>query len=146
MQPRYLPSRIFIFLWLCVLLGIAVFIRIDGAERYDYHVDEVMHVDIAKGDTIGEVLRYSLYETHPPLGHIVRHYWLQLSDAFWFQRILSLLFGLATILLYYRIGAFIRTPFTGMCLAVFAAFSSGLVIQSYVIRNYSPSRQKNSLI
>ena len=135
MQPTL--SRHFSLIWLLLLLLAAVFIRVEGAEQYYYHPDEMMHIDIAKGETLTDVFRYSLYETHPPLGHFIRHYWLSLSDSLAFQRSLSLAFGLMIIILYYQIGCFIKDRFTGLCLATLATFSNGLLIQSYVIRNYT---------
>src|SRR5437879_3017025 len=88
-------SAAFIWAWMTALVVIAAYIRVGGAGIYHYHVDELMHIKIAEGDTLKQVLQFSLFETHPPLGHILRHYWLKVSEETWFVRSLSLIFGIA---------------------------------------------------
>lgn len=130
-------SKTFICIWLAVLFVTAAFIRVHGVDRFHPHVDELMHIDIAKGATLEEVLHFSLFETHPPLGHLVRHYWEQISDTVWFERCLSLVFGLGLIPLYYAIGNRLHGRLAGLCAATLITFSNGCIIQSYIVRNYT---------
>jgi hypothetical protein len=116
---------------------VAAFIRIKHADLYSYSPDEINHIEMAKGHSLSEVLRFSLTETHPPLGNVLRHYWIMISDTPEFMRSLSLLFGLALIPLYYLIGTHLGGRWAGLSSATLAAFSSGSIIQSYVVRNYS---------
>jgi len=129
-------SKVFINIWLVVLIIIAVMIRIQGVGDYHYNEDEAMHLGIAQGNSLREVLQFSLYEAHPPLGHIIRHYWQEFSDAIWFERSLSLLFGLLLIPLYYRIGKLLNGDLTGICCAALITFSYACIVHSYLIRNY----------
>lgn len=115
---------------------LAAYVRVDGAAFWHISPDEINHVEMAQGETVGDVLRYSLFETHPPLGNLIRHYTM-ISEAPWFLRGLSLLFGLALIPLFYLIGALLAGPWAGLSTAVLATFSHGCILQSYVVRNYS---------
>src|SRR5437764_398623 len=83
-----------------------------------------------------QTVQFARYETHPPLGNVLRYWWIKISDDPAFIRAQSLLFGLALILIFYRTGAFLNGPLTGMCCAALTAFSYGCVIQSFVIRHY----------
>jgi hypothetical protein len=130
-------SKPFIWAWLALLIAVAVYIRIHGADQYHFNNDEAMHFNVAGGRTLGEVLRFSLYEVHPPLLYLLLHGWMAISADPAFVRGFSLLFGTLTILLYYRIGAFLGDEFTGLCAAALVAFSPGWIIQSYVVRQYA---------
>lgn len=129
--------RCFVLGWLTLLILLAAFVRIQGSDLYHFHVDELMHMKIAEGATLKQVFDYSLFEAHPPLGHILRHYWNMVSQSITWARSLSLVFGLAMIPLYYLIGKKLNDELTGMCAATLIAFSHGCIIQSYVVRNYS---------
>jgi len=130
-------SRSFLWAWVIALIMVAIYLRIDGVGGYYYSEDEAMHVRLAQADSLKDLTHYSLYEEHPPLGHMLRYFWMKLSDDIAFVRALSLVFGIATILLYYRIGKLLKSELGGMCCAAFATFGYGLIIQSYVARNYS---------
>lgn len=134
-NKKILPT---VFL-LLILMAAGTVIRILGVNEYHYHADEIMHINIAKASSFGEMLHFSLLETHPPLGHILRYYWLAVTDSdnAAVQRGFSLVFGIALIPLYYAIGKVANDRLTGICAAVLVTFSHGLVIQSYVVRNYS---------
>jgi hypothetical protein len=128
--------RGFVPLWLILLVLVAAFIRVHGANDYAYNPDEAMLTEIASGKDIKDVWQYSLYESHPPLGNFLRHYWMEISDDPRFVRAESLLFGLSAILLYYFIGRILGGELAGLCCALIVVFSRGCVIQSYVARNY----------
>jgi len=130
-------NSVFACAWFALLMLVAEYIRVYGSDVYHYHVDELMHMKIAEGATFRQMLQYSLFEAHPPLGHILRYGWIKISETVWFSRSLSLVFGMAMIPLYYAIGKKLNGELTGMCAAVLVAFSRGCIIQSYVVRNYS---------
>jgi 4-amino-4-deoxy-L-arabinose transferase-like glycosyltransferase len=132
-----LLSPLFIGACVATLVIIGAFIRINGVGDYHFSTDEMMHVDIAQGQTLGEVLHFSRYETHPPLGYFLLHYWRMFSDAPAFLRSLALIFGLPLIPLYYFIGKKLDGPLTGLLCAIFITFSYGCISQSYIARNYS---------
>ena len=128
------------FVWLsglALLVCVAGYIRIHGVAGFAYSEDESMHIHIASGATLAQVLQYARYETHPPLFYILLHYWMQLSDDPAFLRSLSLLLGLGTVVVYFFIGKRLNSPVTGMRCAALIAFSLGASIISYVVRQYA---------
>jgi hypothetical protein len=138
-DTRHLPKPMpkgFVQLWLIFLVMAACFIRLHGASDYYYNPDEAMHTSIAGAGSLAQVLAFSHYEIHPPMLYILCHYWMMISADPAFVRGLSLLFGLLTIPLYYRIGKTLNGPLAGMCCAALIAFSPGCIIQSYVVRHY----------
>lgn len=137
LMRRIMQSRTITFFWLALLMAIGAYIRVHGADVYHYHADELMHIQIAKATSLKQLIQFSCFETHPPLGHILRHYWDMLSGAVWFTRSFSLLFGLALIPLYYLIGKKLDNKLAGLCAAILITFSHGCIIQSFVVRNYT---------
>jgi 4-amino-4-deoxy-L-arabinose transferase-like glycosyltransferase len=63
---------------------------------------------------------------------------MQISDAPAFVRGLSLLFGVLTVFLYYRIGKFLNGELTGFAAAALTAFSHAVIMASYIARSYTP--------
>ncbi len=129
-------SKAFFTLWLLALIILSVFIRVHGVEAFYYSADEMMHVEMAQGRNASEVWQFSLSAAHPPLGNFLRHYWIGFSDAPWFVRSESLVFGIGLIVLYYIIGNKLGGQMGGLCCATLIAFSNGCIIQSYIARNY----------
>jgi hypothetical protein len=130
-------SRSTVWLWLTLLILVSIYMRVHVAYHYAYGNDESFHIGIASAESLKNVLRYSLYEAHPPLLYILLHYWLKISSAPEFSRILPLLFGIALIPIYYLIGTKINGRLCGLCCAALIAFSYGCIMQSFVMRQYS---------
>lgn len=123
--------------WLLGLLFLAMFISVHGAMVFYPHPDEALHISIAKGKSVREVLSYSFYEAHPALGSLLFHVWSLISDSPNFLRGLSLVFWLGQIVLYYRIGKLFQGRLGGISAAMLVTFSYACMEQSYVVRNYS---------
>ena len=105
MLPPIHWSPAFVNAWLALLIILSVFLRVHGAGEYYYNADDMQHIEIAKGRHHSKrCCSIRSMKTHPPLGHILRHYWLMLGDTPWFVRSFSLLFGITLIPLYYQIG------------------------------------------
>ena len=129
---KYFPQILLILLSL-----LAIYIRINGANYYHYSEDEAMIFGIANTKSIWQVVQFSLFETHPPLFYIILHYWLMISQDIWFARCLPLIFGIALIPLYYKIGKRLGGELTGLCAAILIVFSNVCITQSYVLRHYA---------
>lgn len=129
-------SRVFTWLGLAVLLVTSIFIRMHSADYYYYNPDEAELTNISSGKTLADVFQFSRYEAHPPVLYILCHYWMKVSTDPAFIRSLSLLFGVLTIILHFKIGELLNGRFTGLCCATLIAFSYGCIIQSYVFRHY----------
>ena len=130
-------EKYFPHLWIIILALIAIYIRVNGANYYHYSEDESMHFGIASAKSLLQVLQFSLYETHPPILYILLHYWLMISNQIWFVRCFSLIFGIALIPIYYKIGKKLGGEFTGLCCATLIVFSPICITQSYVLRHYA---------
>jgi hypothetical protein len=128
----------FIVALLVALLAVSAYIRVQGAAQYHYSPDDMMEIHIAAQKTLPDVLHTALHETaHPPLGYIVRHYWLQLFSTPLAIRCEALLWGLLLIPLYYFIGKELSGTLAGLFAATLIGFSQGCIVQSYVVRNYT---------
>ncbi len=138
-QNNFLPllTKPFIGVWLLLLVGLSAYLSVHGVSDYYYSQDEISDIFIAKAHDLKQVLDFSLYESHPPVGQVMRHYWLMISDDIWFARSLALIFGMGLIPIYYCIGNKLNGSFTGLCTASLVAFGHGFIVQSYVVRNYS---------
>ena len=130
-------TKLLAYIVLALIGALFLHLSMHGMGVYHFSADEMMHIGMARGESIGEVWRFSAFEPHPPLGNILRHYWLQFSQEVGFVRSQSLLFGLLTIVLSYRIGTLVGSPLTGICVAAVAAFCPPLILQSYIARNYA---------
>ena len=63
-------------------------------------------------------------DQHPPLYYLLLHYWIALSgDSPYYARLLSVLFGTATIPIIYLIGKRMSGAVVGLVAAVFLALS-----------------------
>ncbi len=133
--PRSL-SAVTVCSWLILLIVAGAYIRIEVPLHYPYGNDEAMHIGMASGSSLSDVLRYSLYEVHPPLFYILLHYWMKISAAPEFVRCLSLVFGMALIPLYYCIGVKLSDRLSGLCCATLMTLSYGCIVQSYLVRSY----------
>jgi hypothetical protein len=131
------PTRLAVIFWLATLIIAGAYLRLRGIGDYYYSLDEMCYILMAKAKTIKQVIDFSRYETHPFYPNILRHYWLQISDALWFTRGMSILFGLACIISYYAIGKEIGGALTGCIAAYLITFGYGNIIQSQVARDYS---------
>lgn len=122
--------------WLAILMIGGGYLRAHGNGTFTFGNDEFMHLNIAKGATLANVVRYSQFETHPPLFYILLHYWMMFSQDPVFIRCFPLLFGLALIPLYYTIGNYINGRLCGLCCATLVTFSFACILQSQLIRHY----------
>ena len=134
----YRLPKAFAIVFVLLLAVAALYMRIHGAGYYHYSPDDMMEIDVAAQKTLPELLHTAMHETaHPPLGYIVRHYWMKISTDAWFMRSEALVFGLLLIALYYTICAALGGPLAGWFGAILATCSDGLIVQSYVVRNYT---------
>lgn len=135
--PSCFPSPTFCRLWLLALLGWFVFTCVNGASDYYYSWDNIMFLRMSSGKNLAEVLQFSKFETHPPLGNILLHYWSMISPSPFFIRCFSLLFGIGLILAHYSIGKISGGVATGLFAATLIALNPVFIVQSFVVRYYT---------
>jgi 4-amino-4-deoxy-L-arabinose transferase-like glycosyltransferase len=127
---------LFKWAWILLLIIASANIWLAHGKFFYYHPDEAMHSSIAAGSGLLEVLRFSRYEIHPPLSYIPLHYWMLISQDPTWVRMLSFLFSMALLPLYYFIGKRMAGELAGLWCATFVAFSTGIISQSFVVRQY----------
>lgn len=119
------------------MLILGLLLRLDGIADTLPNPDEFLHISIARADSLSDMWQRSLYETHPPLGHALRYFTLMLGSDPTHERILSLLFGMVSILLFYRIGKEVGNTSAGLFLACVCAVFPAFTDISTAIRNYA---------
>lgn len=130
-------TKRFVTVWLLILMSIFAYICTHGAEQWHYYVDHIMTLRIAEGNDLADMLAYSREEVHPLLGYVFWHYWLKLfADPQWVKA-LSLFFSLGTLVVSYFIGLRLGGVMVGMCLAGMLAVNNAIIVQSFVVRNYT---------
>jgi hypothetical protein len=125
------------YLMLEVILLAALFVRVWGLSAYAYNGDEMQFLLIAKGGTWDEIWKRSLFETHPPLLHLTRHYLLMLGTNIFMQRLFSVASGLFAVFGMYQIGVLLRGQAMGVFYALCMAFAMLAVSTSVTIRDYA---------
>lgn len=128
------------WLALVVLLAAGLYFRLERLADWAPNVDEAMHLRIAEGRTLGEVWQFSLLETHPPLGHFLRWLWQQLNPGgdLVYARLLSVIFGMVAIPVYFCLGREAGGRSGGLVGAAIASLGYLPLAQSELVRNYAP--------
>jgi len=99
------PNRhlISLLLLLIVILGSAM--RIYGLSYKSMWGDEILSVIWYRGKSIPEIARVSaLRDVHPPLYYIILHFFLYFGDSEFVARLPSVIFGVLSIWLIYKVG------------------------------------------
>src|ERR1700722_9265617 len=109
-------------LLLAALLAAGGFVRVWTLRDYAPNTHEMQFLNIARADTLAEVFRRGLFETHPPLLHILRHYLLLLMPDLFAERLISVAAGLLAVFGVYRIGLLLRGAAVGLLSALFMSF------------------------
>jgi len=121
---------------LCIILLIGMSIRAYHTETYVYGTDQIMHMQMSDAKSVGEVWQFSTNEIHPPLGYIIRYFWLKISHSSVWMHTLGYLCDAITILLFYLIGNKLE-PGCGLFAALLGALCPIMVNMAQMIRNYS---------
>ncbi len=130
------PGYVWMILALIVLSG--SFMRLYGLERESLWLDELATVRRSGFGTVSEVMRYSLYDPHPPGHYIIIHLITRyIGDSEFWLRFPSAIAGiLSTIMIFY----FARELFTykeGLMSSAFMAFLWTPIHYSQEARSYS---------
>ena len=107
-----------------IILMFAFVLRLYQLSKASLWMDELFSVALRAQLPISEVVDLT-QEDHPPLYYAVLHYWLQFMGTSTFAiRLLSVLFGVLSILAIYLVGRRLFGTKVGMYSAVFMAISS----------------------
>ena len=134
MTMRILRIPVALVLWLG-LLGLIV--RLCGLGAYCFSPDDLMHLRVASGETLGQVWALGLPLENAPLMYLLVHYLLKISRNELFLRSISLVPGMGVIFVFFFLGRKASGTFSGLAMAFMAAFGNGAILLSQGIRPYS---------
>jgi uncharacterized membrane protein len=91
------------WLWLCLTLAAGTALRFYRIDAMSLWIDEATQYRMANAGTISEVIREALAVANPPLSQIINHLFLQFGQSDYFLRLPSVLFGVASLPVFYRV-------------------------------------------
>lgn len=97
-------NRHFLFLSLFFIVLLGFTLRIYDLSHKSMWGDEILSVRVYSGNSIPEVIRVSSLRVHPPLYFIILHFFLYFGDSEFVARLPSVIFGVLSILLIYKVG------------------------------------------
>ena len=111
--------------WLVLIITlVGGFLRVLLLGTKGMWLDETFSVWLANQSVVDMLQWIVKIDQHPPLYYLLLHYWIALNgDTPYDARLLSALFGTATIPIIYLIGKRISGAVVGLAAAVFLAFS-----------------------
>lgn len=125
--------------WIClvaiVLLGIGI--RVCGLGQFYFSPDDLLHLEIASGDSLREVWHNAAEQMHPPLFYSLIHFLELVTLNAEFYRYVPLAPGIALIVALFYLGRVVSGDLAGIGMAFVGAFSVAGAILSQVIRPYS---------
>ena len=137
-SDSYMQVQKYVLLALVVwLLVIGMFIRIWGLWNYAFSPDEVMLASVAIGERLHDVWSALRDQTNAPLMYGILYGLIKISPDELVLRGISLLPGAGLILVFFLLGRRVSGTAAGVTMAYLAAFSSGAIQMSQVVRPYS---------
>lgn len=131
-------SKKSMFLILLLILVAGSLLRLYQLDKESLWIDEAFTASYARGSLQG--LINGLYETEgaPPGHYLLLHYWIKLfGDSAYSLRFPSVIFGVASIILMYQLGAMLFSRKTGLIAALLLSTSMLQVLFSQEARLYS---------
>jgi mannosyltransferase len=124
-------------LMLLVILFLGLFLRIYHLGDESIWLDEAVSIKWANLSPF-QILVATSKDVHTPLYYIILHFWISLfGDSEFSTRFLSLIFGLLSIFMIYRVGSLISDRETGLLSSLILALSAFHIYYSQEIKMYS---------
>ena len=118
-------------------LALSLILRIFKLDAEDIWVDEMFSINLAHNN-IFEIITGSLKDLNPPLYYIILHYWSSLfGNGEFVTRIPSVIFGIISIYIIYKIGRLILNKEVGLISAFMLSISLFHIRYSQEARSYS---------
>ncbi|MGH7792984.1 MAG: glycosyltransferase family 39 protein, partial [Thermodesulfobacteriota bacterium] len=119
------------------ILFLGLFLRVYDLSDESVWYDEAFSIELANSSISG-VINGSAQDIHPPLYHILLHYWINLfGDSEFSTRFMSVVFGVFAIFMIYKVGSLILDEEAGILSALLLALSSFHIYYSQEARMYS---------
>jgi hypothetical protein len=136
--PERTASKIHKISWpMAWIIIIGLLLRLVYLGTKSLWLDEIWSVGTVQLSWHG--FGYTLLKQDPNMSayHALLRYWVLLGNSEWTMRMLSVLFGTATIPLVYALGCKLSSRFTGLCASLLLALNTFGVEWSQEIRSYS---------
>lgn len=129
---KYISPSITLFI--IILTGLVV--RLYDLDGESIWVDEGHSIYVASFD-LDQLIEEISKDNHPPLYSIILHYWMKLGpQTAYHLRLLSVIFGVLSIFLIYKVGKEIFDQYSGMVSSLILALSVFHIYFSQEIRSY----------
>jgi hypothetical protein len=132
LNDRYVVPAL--VLWLVV---IGLFIRIWGLWNYAFSPDEVQVPLVSAAGSLHQILTAFKGETNAPLTYGIIYFLMKISYYELVLRCMSLIPGAGLIIMFFFLGRTVSGTVSGLAMAYMATFSSGAIVISQLIRQYS---------
>jgi mannosyltransferase len=123
------------WLLIAILVGGAVLRSINLQSR-GIQYDDAFSILLAQR-SLPQIIQGTAADTMPPLYYLLLHYWLRLSGAVWFIRLLSLIFSEICVYLAYLVVRRLTDESAALMTALFVALSPLQIYHAQDIRMYS---------
>src|SRR3989344_8830738 len=117
------------------IIILAFFLRIINLNQ-SLWLDEGAHV-IMSQKSLYFIIFERMGDFHPPLSYIFYHFWLMLGQSEIWLRLLSVIFGLATVFIVYKLTKKLFDEKTALLSAFFLAIAPFHIYYSQEIRMYA---------
>lgn len=117
-----------------ILLG--AILRFAFIKRHAFWFDEAFSYFVANRP-VYSLLRATAADNHPPLYYLLLKLWLAISQEVWFLRLLSIIFGVLSIYLVYKVCQKLTSPKAAILATVIFALSPLHIYYSVETRMYS---------
>ncbi len=123
--------------FLIAILGLAFFLRSTDLSRESIWFDEGFSIATANQKSIGELVRFTAQDTHPPAYYVMLYYWIKLfGDSQYSARFLSSILGTIAVFLIFFAGKLLFNLRTGIFAAFIMAITRFQIEYSREIRGY----------
>ncbi len=118
------------------LLALAAGVRAVGITSRGLQYDDAFSIFLS-GRSLGELITGTAADTMPPLYYFLLHFWLQISQAVWFIRLLGILFSLLAVYLTYLLVKELLGADAALLAALLMAVSPFQYYHAQDVRNYA---------
>jgi len=119
-----------------LLLFIGLILRLVFLDKHAFWFDEAASVSVAK-QPLSALFSATAADTHPPFYFLVLKFWSTISSSLLFLRSLSLVFGVFSIIIAYKVFQKLASEKTAFLASILLALSSLNIYYSTEIRMYS---------
>lgn len=120
-----------------VILFVGLFVRIYNLGSESFWLDEGFSIMLGKL-SLSKIVEATSHDFHPPLYYVILHFWINLfGDSEFSSRFLSLIFGVLSIFMIYKVGSLIFNNNIGILSSLILALSAFHIQYSQELRMYS---------